>query len=66
MLYKVQLDYRLATIANMINRQYATERYLQLHKELLIAICNHDEILSQEKMYELQEELASILASSND
>ncbi|MFJ7730243.1 FadR/GntR family transcriptional regulator [Neobacillus sp. NPDC097160] len=63
MMYKVQIDYRLATIDNMINRQYATERYLQLHKELLIAICNYDEILSQEKMYYLQEELASILAS---
>ncbi|MEH7086270.1 FadR/GntR family transcriptional regulator [Neobacillus drentensis] len=66
MLSKVQLDYRYATIASMNQKQYATERYLQFHKELLTAICNHDEKLAQEKMYELQEELAVILTGIND
>lgn len=66
MLSKVQLDYRYATIASMNQKQYATERYLQFHKELLIAICHHDEKLAQEKMYELQEELAVILTGIND
>ena len=66
MLSKVQLDYRYATIASMNQKQYATERYLQFHKELLIAICNHDEKMAEEKMYELQEELAVILTGIND
>ncbi|ETI67414.1 FadR/GntR family transcriptional regulator [Neobacillus vireti] len=65
MLSKVQLDYRFATITSIKEQQYATERYLQFHKELLIAISNHDEKSAQQKMYDLQEELASILANSN-
>ncbi|MED4227515.1 FadR/GntR family transcriptional regulator [Neobacillus cucumis] len=63
MLYKVQLDYRYATIARLDHLQGETEKYLRLHKDLLIAICSHDENLAQHRMYELQEELAFILSS---
>ena len=66
MLSKVQLDYRYATINSINNQQDTTERYIRLHKELQVAICNHDQNSAQQKSYELQEELAIILSSSND
>jgi GntR family transcriptional regulator, galactonate operon transcriptional repressor len=61
MLVKVELDYRYVTIAN-ITDQDTMEKYLRLHKDVLIAICDHDENASHQKMYELQEELAIILS----
>jgi GntR family transcriptional regulator, galactonate operon transcriptional repressor len=63
MLFKVQLDYRYATIESLDRLQDETENYLRLHKELLLSICSRDENLAQSKMYELQEELAFILSN---
>lgn len=62
-LSKVQLDYRFATNSSSIINNFQQKQYLQFHKELLIAICNHDEKSAEQKMYELQEGLAHILSS---
>lgn len=66
MLSKAQFDYRYATIDSMANQPDTIERYVWLHKEVLVAICNRDENSAQQKMYQLQEELEKILSSSND
>lgn len=66
MLLKAQLDYRYATIANIEKQPEITEEYLRMHKDVLLAICNHDEKEAYQKMFELQEELADILTSSSE
>ncbi|RXT02285.1 FadR family transcriptional regulator [Ammoniphilus sp. CFH 90114] len=66
MLFKAQLEYRYMTISSMNNMPDTTERYLKLHKDVLIAISSKDERTAYQKMYELQEELAIILTQTED
>jgi DNA-binding FadR family transcriptional regulator len=67
LLYRALLESRKATIvAVKNNRVITTNQAIAKHKEILEAICSHDEIAAEQKMYDLLLHVTDIVENLDD